>query len=61
VQEYVLYNPILHGLEILRLAFFEGYKAVNGVSLAYLWYWVIGATTLGLALHLRFAQRLKAR
>lgn len=61
VQEYLIYNPILHGLEMLRLGFFEGYKVVSGTNLTYLWYWIIGATALGLVLHLRFAQRLKAR
>lgn len=61
IQEYVLYNPVVHGLEVLRLAFFGGYKTFNGVDFAYLWYWIIGSTALGLALHLRFAQRLKAQ
>ena len=61
IQQYLLYNPVVHGLETLRLAFFEGYKSLSGLDFAYLWYWIIGSFVLGLALHLRFAQRLKAQ
>ncbi|MCG5499544.1 MULTISPECIES: ABC transporter permease [Ectothiorhodospira] len=61
VQEVLLYNPIVHGLEALRLAFFQHYKTMPGVDLLYLWYWIIGSTALGLAMHLRFSQRLKAQ
>jgi len=61
VQEALLYNPVLHGIEILRLSFFPLYAALHGVNLLYVWYWALGMTALGLALHARFAQRLKAR
>lgn len=58
--EYLLYNPVLHGLELLRLEFFAGYKAIEGVSLEYLWRWILAMLALGLALHVRFESRLKA-
>jgi capsular polysaccharide transport system permease protein len=56
---YVMWNPIVHGLEGLRAAFFPLYRPISGTSLLYLWYWIIGMTTLGLMLHLRFELRLK--
>jgi capsular polysaccharide transport system permease protein len=59
--EYLLYNPILHGLELLRLYYFDGYRAVQGVSLDYLWRWILVTLALGLALHARFELRLKAK
>lgn len=61
VQEIMVYNPVLHGIEILRLGFFPLYKAVSGVELLYLWQWALALVALGLALHLRFANRLKAQ
>ncbi|WP_295399079.1 ABC transporter permease [uncultured Thiocystis sp.] len=60
-QRYLLYNPVLHGLELLRADFFTGYTAVQGVSFEYLWHWNLALLALGLALHLRFAARLKAK
>jgi capsular polysaccharide transport system permease protein len=32
-----------------------------GVELLYLWFWALPAVALGLALHVRFAQRMKAQ
>jgi capsular polysaccharide transport system permease protein len=56
---YVMWNPIVHGLETLRAAFFPMYRTVQGASLVYLWYWALGMITIGLILHLRFELRLK--
>jgi capsular polysaccharide transport system permease protein len=61
VQQALLYNPVAHGLEMLRLSFFQGYKMIDGVDLLYLWWWALIMLALGLALHLRFATRLKAQ
>lgn len=61
VQQYLLYNPVAHGLESLRLSFFEYYHPVQGVDLGYLWFWALAMIALGLAMHLRFDMRLKAR
>ena len=60
-QKYVLLNPIVHGLESLRLNFFPGYYSLDGIDLTYLWFWALTMMTLGLMLHLRFQDRLKAR
>lgn len=61
LQPYVLMNPITHGLESLRLGFFEHYVTLPGINLLYLWYWIIGSIALGLLLHMRFEMRLKAQ
>ncbi len=58
-QHYLLYNPIVHALEFLRVAFFENYQPVKGISLSYLWYWCFSFITIGLMLHVRYEQRLK--
>ena len=56
---YVMWNPIVHGLESLRASFFPLYRPVAGTSFLYLWYWILGMATLGLMLHVRFELRLK--
>jgi capsular polysaccharide transport system permease protein len=61
VQQYLMLNPALHGVEALRLAFFPYYKAMPGVDLLYLWSWALAMIVLGLALHVRFAMRMKAK
>lgn len=61
IQQYLLYNPVLHGLELLRSDFFPGYKSYQGVSLGYLWSWILVMFALGLVLHVRFDARLKAQ
>ncbi|MFC0268194.1 ABC transporter permease [Kushneria aurantia] len=61
IQQYLLWNPIPHGLESMRLSFFDGYRALPGIDMTYLWLWALSLLALGLILHLRFAQRLKAQ
>jgi len=61
VQEALLYNPVLHGIESIRLCFFSQYKSLYGVNLLYLWFWALALAALGLALHVRYADRLKAQ
>ncbi|WP_428033899.1 ABC transporter permease [Amphritea sp.] len=61
VQEYLLWNPIVHGLELLRMAFFENYRHVAGVDMGYLWLWNFCLIAFGLMLHMRFEPRLKAQ
>ena len=58
--EYLMLNPIPHGLETLRLGFFEKYQVVPGTSMLYFWLFTLSTIALGLLLHLRFAERLKA-
>lgn len=59
--EYLMLNPIPHGLETLRLGFFENYKVVHGTSMLYFWMVTFSLISVGLLMHLRFVDRLKAK
>ena len=57
-REWLMYNPIAHGLEATRLGFAPYYHAVPELSIPYLYFWALGLLFLGLVLHRRYAQRL---
>ncbi|KFF49713.1 ABC transporter permease [Gammaproteobacteria bacterium MFB021] len=59
-RDYLLWNPLVHGLESMRVAFFPGYHTLNDIDMTYLWFWALSLLALGLLLHIRFAARLKA-
>jgi capsular polysaccharide transport system permease protein len=59
--EYLMLNPIPHGLETLRLGFFEKYNTIHGTSMLYFWMVTLTLNALGLLMHLRFTDRLKAQ
>lgn len=59
--EYLMYNPIVHGLELLRASFFSGYVVVPGTSATYFWMFVLSTIALGLSMHVRFKDTLKAK
>ncbi len=59
--EYLMLNPIPHGLETLRLGFFENYKVIHGTSMLYFWLFTLTLISVGLVMHLRFVDRLKAK
>ncbi|WP_417604605.1 ABC transporter permease [Oceanimonas baumannii] len=61
ILEYLMLNPIVHGLELLRAGFFEHYHMVPGTSPLYLWLWILGLNAAGLLMHLRYKERLKAK
>lgn len=61
IRAILLYNPIVHGLELARAAFFAGYHAVVGISYAYLAWWAGSVFLLGLALQYSMSERLGAR
>ncbi|MEM5537889.1 ABC transporter permease [Neptuniibacter pectenicola] len=61
LQQFLLLNPIVHGIESLRLAFFASYRSLDDINMLYLWGWALGLTAFGLMLHLRYAMRLKAQ
>lgn len=61
LQEWLLLNPIVHGVETLRLNFFSGYWSMSGIDLHYLHYWILAMLTLGLMLHIRFELKLKSQ
>lgn len=61
LRRAVLLNPIPHGLEAMRSGYFAGYHGDSHVCLGYLAFWALAGTCLGLALHARFASRLRAQ
>jgi len=57
-REWLMYNPVAHGLEAARLSFAPYYHAAPELSVSYLYACALGCTFLGLALQRRFALRL---
>ncbi len=57
-RDWLLYNPVAHGLEAARLAFTDHYHAVPELSTDYLYACALVSVFFGLALHRRFATRL---
>jgi capsular polysaccharide transport system permease protein len=60
LREVLLVNPIVHGLESLRVAFMPGYIVPTGISLGYLYSFAVALIFIGLALHLRYRTELTA-
>nr|WP_278044257.1 ABC transporter permease [Corticibacter populi] len=60
LRDILLYNPIVHGVELVRGGFFEGYHLLPGISMGYLSTFALGFTVFGLLLQRRFAARLQA-
>jgi len=56
--DWLMYNPIVHAIESVRLGFSTYYHAPAGVSLAYLFAFALIFVFAGLALHRHFALRL---
>ncbi len=59
-QDWLMLNPVAHGIEATRLGFAPDYHVVPQLSLSYLTVWVLMIVFAGLALHRRFATRLVA-
>ncbi len=57
-RDMLMINPIVHGLEAIRLGFVPYYHVVPGYSLGYLYSFAIVSIFLGLLLYRRFALRL---
>jgi capsular polysaccharide transport system permease protein len=57
-QVWLMFNPVVHGLEAARLGFAPYYHAVPQLSVAYLYAFALTSIFLGLALHRRFATKL---
>jgi capsular polysaccharide transport system permease protein len=47
IRPWILWNPMAHGVELLRLSANPSYPA-PGVSALYFWVWVIGSVGLGM-------------
>lgn len=60
-RDFLMYNPLANGLEAARLGFAPYYQAVPGTSIPYLYGFALTIIFFGLALHVRFAQRLAAK
>lgn len=58
LREWLLINPLVGGLDLLRSGFFSNYNVASGVDLKYLAGFAFVSTFLGLALQVRFADRL---
>lgn len=58
VLEWLLLNPLMQGIELLRGAFMSGYQMVGGLDLFYLSSFAFVSLFLGLAVHVRFSSRL---
>jgi len=61
MQQVLMYNPVLHGVEFLRLQYFNSYWTMSDISIAYLYQWLLPFLALGLLLHLRFELKLKQK
>ena len=55
---WIIINPIVHGIEYLRIAFGNGYIADPSLSLNYLYGCALSFNLLGLALHKKYAIKL---
>lgn len=60
-REWLLLNPLVHGVETMRVGFYAQYAVPADLSLGYLALCAIISLALGLALQLRFAIRLAAQ
>ncbi|MDE7065872.1 MAG: ABC transporter permease [Desulfovibrionaceae bacterium] len=56
-RDWMLWNPLVHGLELVRLGFFNTYHTLD-VSFSYLYSWVLGSIALGLLLYRGLETRL---
>jgi capsular polysaccharide transport system permease protein len=57
-RDWLMLNPVAHGLESARLGFAPHYHAVPELNLAYLYGFALVGIFFGLTLHRRFALRL---
>lgn len=57
-RDWLMLNPLVHGLEATRLGFAPYYHVTSDLSVSYLYGWALVTIFFGLALHVRFAKRL---
>jgi capsular polysaccharide transport system permease protein len=60
LRNVLLWNPLVHGIESLRVAFMPEYHVPAGIDLGYLVACAIPLIFLGLALHVRYQKALLA-
>ena len=56
--DILMFNPIIHGIEFLRISFSNQYIVAPNLSLVYLYVFSLSSVLLGLALHIKFATKL---
>lgn len=57
-REWLLFNPLTHGVEAARLGFAPHYQVSPELSIAYVYGCALVTVFIGLALHTRFSRRL---
>lgn len=57
IREFLLWNPVLHGVEMMRLGFHTGYRS-QSVDITYLLWWGVGTLLIGLSAERVFKRRL---
>lgn len=57
-RDWLFLNPFLHGLELLRAAYFAPFHMAPEANFFYLYGFALVTIFLGLALHVRFSDRL---
>lgn len=60
-RAWLLWNPLIHGIETARHGFATYYQMPQGISLGYLYVFSLATIFFGLALHNRFAVRLATK
>jgi len=60
-REWLFYNPIVHGIEVLRGGFFPHYHVSPEANLSFLYGSALLTVFLGLALHVRYARKIIAQ
>lgn len=60
LRDILLYNPIVHAIESLRVAFMPRYQVPDGISLTYAFACAVPLVFLGLLLHVRYQKALLA-
>lgn len=59
IQDWMLFNPILNAIELLRSCISDSYVLHNEISFTYVLLWALGMNILGLALHLKHEQKIR--
>ena len=61
VREVLMYNPLIHGIESMRMAIFSTYYSVPGIDIMYTYKFAVCLILFGLALHARFRMNIIAQ
>jgi len=61
ITQYLMYNPIVHIIETMRQFYLTNYNPLHGTSMSYAWLCSLSMMVLGLMLHVRFRDKIKAQ